>query len=166
MRTLVRSCLLGLGLLAASIGAGAARHGNVHAASPATTFVAADTPHVTFFDSNSPPYNPLDADTGAWGFAPSHLTVTQGQQIVFDNPSTNFQPHSVSSLLFSADSGGNQNNVVAGTLFNSSPTRADRLPPGSSWTLDTSTLKPGQYEFFCSAHPWMVGTFTLLAASS
>jgi plastocyanin len=167
MRIIVRSGLLGAALLLASFGAAFVRPHHLRAAaSPATLVSAGDTPHVTIFDSNSPPYNPIDGTTGGWGYAPNHVIVTQGQQIVFDNPASNFQPHTVTSLVFSQGDGGNSTNVVAGTLFDSSPTRADRLAPGTSWTLDTSNLKPGQYEYYCSAHPWMLGSFTVLPASS
>lgn len=121
---------------------------------------------VTIYDTTSPPYRPLDGETGTWGYGPSHLTVTQGDQIVFNNPSTNTQAHTVTSLAFSSGSDGNFTNVAIGTEFDSSPGGRDaRLAPGTSWTLDTSTLTPGQYVYFCAAHPWMVGTFTLLAPS-
>ena len=33
--------------------------------------------------------------------------------------------------------------------------------PGSSFVLDTSTLDAGQYVYYCTIHPWMVGTFTV-----
>ena len=120
--------------------------------------------HVTIYDTTSQPYRPLDGETGTWGYGPTHITVVQGDKIVFDNPSTNAQPHTVTSLAFSQGDSGNFTNVAAGTLFDSSPGGRDaRMAPGTSWTLDTSTLQAGQYEYFCSAHPWMLGAITVLA---
>jgi plastocyanin len=103
-----------------------------------------------------------DPYTGTWSFAPSHLYVRQGTPVEFDNPSTNSFPHTVTSLTWS---GSPTNRTLAsGTLFNSSPTNAEFIRPGGSWTLDTSSLTPGLYVFYCSLHPWMSGTITVAPA--
>ena len=38
------------------------------------------------------------------------------------------------------------------------------LGPGESFTLDTSNLEIGEYEYFCIVHPWMVATLTIEGA--
>jgi plastocyanin len=120
---------------------------------------------VTIFDTPAPPYRPINDETGTWGFAPSHIDAVVGEKITFVNPATNTQPHTVTSLAFTQVN-GNSTDVKAGTMFDSSPNGRDsRLPVGQSFVLDTSTLPAGQYVYYCSAHPWMVGTFTLTAAS-
>lgn len=150
-------------LLASFILAGFMASGWIALAQP---LAGASDHRVTIYDTTSPPYRPLDPETGFWGFGPSHITVVQGDKIVFDNPSTNSQPHTVTSLVFSQGDNGNFTNVAAGTLFDSSPGDRDtRIAPGSSWTLDTSTLQPGQFQYYCSAHPWALGSFTVLATS-
>ena len=52
--------------------------------------------------------------------------------------------------------------VAAGAKFDSSPSRETLVTPGNSWTLDTATLDPGNYAYFCRIHPWMVGEVTVL----
>lgn len=38
---------------------------------------------------------------------------------------------------------------------------ASLLQPGSEFNLDTSELDAGQYTYYCTLHPWMVGAFTV-----
>ncbi|AFS81252.1 blue (type1) copper domain-containing protein [Candidatus Nitrosopumilus koreensis AR1] len=38
------------------------------------------------------------------------------------------------------------------------------LGAGESFTLDTTNLETGEYEYFCIVHPWMVATLTIEAA--
>jgi len=120
------------------------------------------TPRVTIVQ-NDAGFTPADADgLGEWTFAPSHLEVTQGEQIEFDNPATSTVPHTVTSITWSGMPP--TRTLASGEKFDSSPTRDTLIQPGQAWTLDTSTLDPGQYVYYCTLHPWMVGTFTVVAA--
>ncbi len=98
---------------------------------------------------------------GYWGFGPQHIDVHQGDQIQFDNPTSNNFPHTVTSSSW----GGTPvaRTLDSGLKFNSSPTREESITPGGSWLLDTSTLTPGQYLYYCTIHPWMVGTLSVEA---
>lgn len=116
------------------------------------------TARVIMYD-NDGQFNFVDPGTGEWTFAPSHVEVAQGEPIVFENPASNKRPHAVVSIA----AGGTpfDRTLTSGSLFNSSPTAADLIMPGNSWTLDTSSLEPAHYTYFCSLHPWMVGSFTV-----
>jgi plastocyanin len=147
-RTLLASALVAL---VAALGLGAIAH------SRAIAYNA----HVEMIDNDAafrPAGNP---GIGIWGFGPEHLSVTQGDQIVFDNPAGNKQSHTVTSLSWTGSSP--YRSLDVGAKFDSSPTRDQAIAPGSSWSLDTSTLDPGQYDYYCSIHPWMVGSFTVTA---
>lgn len=129
---------------------------------PAIAQVAKDMPRVIMFDSNAS-FTAGNDYLGAWGFMPAHLTVTQGEQIEFDNPAGNNFPHTVTSITWNGQAP--DRSLTSGQLFTSSPTRDDYIMPGAAFVLDTSTLMPGQYVYYCVIHPWMVGTFTLTPAS-
>jgi plastocyanin len=119
------------------------------------------TIRVLMYD-NGGTFMPGDPATGQWTFTPHHLGVTQGESIEFVNPAGNARPHTVTSITWS---GQPPNRVLAhGVAFDSSPTMADIIRPGNSFTLDTSTLDPGQYLYYCWLHPWMVGSITVMAA--
>jgi plastocyanin len=118
--------------------------------------------HVMMVDNDAQPY-PAAVGVGYYAFAPVHITVAQGQQIVFDNPSTNLRPHTVTSLSWTGRSP--YRDLQVGTAFDSSPATDDVITPGSSWTLDTSALDPDQYTYYCTVHPWMTGTFTVVPAA-
>jgi plastocyanin len=45
---------------------------------------------------------------------------------------------------------------LAGNLFD-----LGLLQPGQSFTLDASTLAPGNYAYLCRLHPWMNGELTI-----
>lgn len=119
---------------------------------------AKDAPRVTIYDTNVnfTAGNPAE---GEWGFAPAHIAVPQGTQIEFDNPASNNFPHTVTSIAWSGTAP--DRTLDSGTQFNSSPTKDAYIMPGGSYILDTSTLDPGQYDFYCTIHPWMVGTLTV-----
>ena len=111
---------------------------------------------------NAGTFAPGDPLTGQWGFAPAHITVQQGDAIVFENPAGNFRPHTVTSIT----AGGTPiaRTLESGTVFDSSPTQDTLIAPGQSWTLDTSGLAPGHYTYYCKPHPWMVATFTVMGS--
>lgn len=117
------------------------------------------TLRVLIYD-NGGTFMPGDPATGQWSFAPGHIQVTKGQSIEFVNPAGNARPHTVTSITWS---GQPPNRMLShGTAFDSSPTMAEWMQPGSSYTLDTSTLNAGQYLYYCWLHPWMVGSITVM----
>jgi plastocyanin len=116
--------------------------------------VAAYTPRVLMVDNDAPFAPAGNPGLGLWGFAPAHLAVYQGEALVFENPATNKRPHTVTSLTW----GGTPTarTLESGTLFDSTI-----VMPGNTFTLDTTPLPPGQYVYYCTLHPWMLGTVTV-----
>jgi plastocyanin len=154
MRRLIRT-VLAPAALAVVLAGGVAY--TAYAQMPAPPFQQ----RVTMIDNNAPTMG-ITAGRGEWGFAPSHVTVRRGESIVFDNPSTNFRPHSVTSISWS---GTFANRVLeSGKQFDSSPSAMELMMPGSTYTVETINLDPGYYLYYCVIHPWMVGTFTVLPA--
>lgn len=151
MRQVVRA-VAALGLAGGVLAGGLAFQG-----SPAVRAQAA-TRHVTIID-NGGSFAPGDAATGEWGYAPQHLSVKKGETIRFSNPASNTRPHTVTSITW----GGTnfERTLESGARFNSSPDAASLLMPGSEFTLDTSDMDAGQYSFYCTLHPWMLGSFTV-----
>ncbi len=103
-----------------------------------------------------------DPDTGEWAFTPGHIQVTRGESIEFVNPAGNARPHTVTSITWSGQPP--MRTLTHGEAFDSSPTREELLMPGSTWALDTSSLEPAQYLYYCWLHPWMVGSITVSPA--
>ena len=121
----------------------------------------AATPHVTIHDNDGPtPAQGIDFWTGHWGFAPHHVSARQGEPVVFDNPPTNKRPHNVVSIRNSGSP--TEPALASGDRFTSGVARETWLMPGSTWTLDTSGVEPGHYSYYCSLHPWMVASVTIL----
>jgi plastocyanin len=118
-------------------------------------------PRVMMVDNNGS-FSPGDPGTGQWSFAPAHITVTKGDKITFVNPASNFRPHAVTSIT--ATGMAPTRTLESAKLFDSSPTREMLIMPGSSFELDTSSLDPGHYSYYCTLHPWMLGSFTVIAA--
>ena len=112
---------------------------------------------VVMFDSDTPSPPVFDAGQGWWSYAPYHVQVARGEPIMFNSPSTNKFPHTVTSITRGEAPG----TFVAGTAFDSSPDPSTRINPGESWTLDTSSLAPGHYAYYCRVHLWMLGSFTV-----
>jgi plastocyanin len=145
-------------VLVAAVVAAAVAGGSLSASGSAS----AATPRVLMYDNDGPlPNQGVDFWTGHWSFEPKHVTVLQGEQVVFDNPAGNTRPHNVVSI-------GSPGQpfppaMEAGAAFSSGLTRESILRPGSTWTLDTSAVAPGHYGYFCSVHPWMVGSITVLS---
>ncbi len=121
----------------------------------------ATTPTVTIYDNDAPsPQRGFDPGQGWWGFAPQHLEVKRGETVLFVNPSTNHSPHTVTSIAPEGNSSyGTQ--LLAGSRFDSTPSSDARIQPGESWTLDTSTLDPGNYAYYCRFHLWMLASLTV-----
>ena len=119
------------------------------------------SPMVTMIDNDAPtPNQGIDMGQGYWGYGPQLVHVKKGEQVTFQNPASNKRPHTVTSISL----GGMpfENNLVAGAKFDSSPTREALVAPGSTWTLDTSSLDAGNYAYYCRIHPWMVGQISVL----
>jgi plastocyanin len=148
-RTVLASVLFAL---TAAIGLGAIVHGRAIAYNARVEMTDNDA---AFRPAGGP-------GIGLWGYGPDHIAVTQGDQIIFDNPAGNKQSHTITSLSWTGTSP--YRSLDVGAKFDSSPTKDQAIAPGNSWTLDTTTLDPGQYTYYCTIHPWMVGTFTVSAA--
>jgi plastocyanin len=111
---------------------------------------------VVIHDNNGQFMPPGEPSVGRWGYAPAHLDITQGESIIFDNPAGNFRPHTVTSITWSGMPAMRE--LTSGALYDSG-----NFMPGNSYTLDTSSMMPGQYTYYCALHPWMVGTITVSA---
>jgi len=129
-------------LLSAALGGLALSAGlalNAQAQQPGTTVA---THRVLIYD-NGGTFMAGDPATGQWTFAPNHVAVTRGESIEFVNPMGNARPHTVTSITSSGQPP--MRTLTHGAAFDSSPTMADVLRPGSTWTLETSALDAGQY---------------------
>ncbi|HEY7061058.1 MAG TPA: plastocyanin/azurin family copper-binding protein [Chloroflexota bacterium] len=112
---------------------------------------------VVIYDGDTPPPPTFDPAQGLWSYAPNHVEVKRGDPIVFESPDTNRFPHTVTSIT----RGEAPNTLATGARFDSSPDPSMRILPGESWTLDTASLDPGHYAYYCRVHLWMLGSFTV-----
>ncbi|MGB7557590.1 MAG: cupredoxin domain-containing protein, partial [Nitrososphaeraceae archaeon] len=80
-------------------------------------------------------------------YDPDSLTVKVGDTIAVDNEDST--PHTVTN-------GKDATDPNMGKLFDTSIINA-----GDSSEIVTTDLKPGEYPFFCSVHPYMTGTMTV-----
>ena len=80
-------------------------------------------------------------------YEPSPLTVKVGDTIAVENE--DISPHTVTN-------GKDATDPTMGKLFDTSIINAK----GSS-EIVTADLKPGEYPFFCSVHPYMTGSLTV-----
>ena len=123
---------------------------------------AAYTPTVTMLDNDArPPSQGFEPGQGLWGYGPEHVTVKKGEAVMFVNPETNRYPHTVTSISLTSD-GAFAGMLASGARFDSSPARESLVQKGTSWSLDTSTLDPGNYAYYCRIHPWMVAKLTVM----
>ena len=83
-------------------------------------------------------------------FIPTHVTVDVGGSVTWTNSDT--AGHVVESGTISDGPSG-----VFGTNFS-------LLPPGHAYAFKFDDIEPGIYPFFCTVHPWMSGTVTVVAA--
>ena len=84
---------------------------------------------------------------GATYYEPDPLTIKAGDTIAVDNQ--DIAPHTVTNGKDAAD-------PDMGNLFDTSIINA-----GESGELVTTDLEPGEYPYFCTVHPYMVGTLTV-----
>jgi plastocyanin len=80
-------------------------------------------------------------------YEPTPLTVKVGDTIAVENK--DISPHTVTN-------GKDATDPTMGKLFDTSIINAK----GSS-EIVTADLKPGEYPFFCSVHPYMTGSLTV-----
>jgi cytochrome c oxidase subunit 2 len=80
-------------------------------------------------------------------YDPDSITVKAGDTIAVDNEDST--PHTVTN-------GKDATDPNMGKLFDTSIINA-----GDSSEIVTTDLKPGEYPFFCSVHPYMTGTMTI-----
>ncbi len=122
---------------------------------------AAYQPTVTMLDNDARPASQgFDPGRGLWGYGPEYVTVRRGESVLFVNPETNRFPHTVTSISLTGE--GPFSGVLAvGTVFDSSPAREQLVQKGTSWTLDTTNIEPGNYSYYCRIHPWMVSKLTI-----
>lgn len=124
--------------------------------------------HMVMIVDQEAPQTPGNPQQGAWGYAPFHIDAVKGDTIMFMQGENAFRPHSVTSITWTGQ--GVDKTLFSGLKdpkgFDSSPTREQLLNKGDSWVLDTAALDPGQYLYYCTLHPWMVGTFSLAAPAA
>ena len=80
-------------------------------------------------------------------YDPAELTVKVGDTIAVENKDTT--PHTVTN-------GKDATDPNMGKLFDTSIINA-----GDSADVVTADLKPGEYPYFCSVHPYMTGSLTV-----
>ena len=80
-------------------------------------------------------------------YEPTPLTVKVGDTIAVENK--DISPHTVTN-------GKDATDPTMGKLFDTSIINAK-----DSGEIVTADLKPGEYPFFCSVHPYMTGTLTV-----
>ena len=87
------------------------------------------------------------ATPGNPAYAPDTLTVTKGDVITVTNDDT--APHT-------ATSGSGPEDPNSAKLFDTSIIMA-----GDTAQIDTASLEPADYAYFCTVHPFMKGTITV-----
>jgi len=80
-------------------------------------------------------------------FDPAEVTVEKGTMIIWTN---------ADSVIHTVTSGAGFDDPNYGSHFDSSNIKAE-----STFSLDTTKLEPGEYEYFCTFHPSMRGEFTI-----
>jgi len=84
------------------------------------------------------------AQEGNPDYSPDRATITQGHTVEWKN--VDVVPHTVTSA------------VDYGETFDSS-----LISAGETFTLDTTNLEIGEYEYLCIVHPWMIATLVIEA---
>jgi plastocyanin len=79
-------------------------------------------------------------------FAPGSVNATQGSMVTWINKD------GVSHTV---------------TAFNTTAFSSGFIPPGHTYTLQIpASLKPGQYYYYCSVHPFMIGLLNVLPSDN
>jgi len=103
---------------------------------------------------------------GAYQYHPGSMSVGQGGKVSFTN--NGYDQHTVTSYStkMSVDFEGAQVNVpIPDGKFDSLSTFGP-IEAGDTYTLDTTGLATGDYQFFCQIHPWMQGTLHVTSSGS
>lgn len=90
----------------------------------------------------------------AFNYQPGTATVRQGGIVDFTN--MGFEEHTATSYtdkMIVDFEGVMVSMPIPDGKFNSGI--ATPIESGDTWTLDTSSLAPGDYNYFCLIHPWM-----------
>ncbi|HJS64518.1 MAG TPA: plastocyanin/azurin family copper-binding protein, partial [Nitrososphaeraceae archaeon] len=87
------------------------------------------------------------ATQGNPAYDPSDLTVKKGQTILVDN--VDAMPHTVTNGAGPSDS-------TSGKIFDTSIMNA-----GEFKVLETADIDPAKYDYYCTVHPYMLGTLTV-----
>ena len=87
------------------------------------------------------------ATQGNPAYDPSDLTVKKGQTILVDN--VDAMPHTVTNGVGASDS-------TSGKIFDTSIMNA-----GEFKVLETADIDPAKYDYYCTVHPYMLGTLTV-----
>jgi plastocyanin len=119
-------------------------------ASETTSTGATSAPNAAAPAASSGPSisTPVGAATpGNPAYTPDPLTVTKGDVITVTNDDT--VPHT-------ATSGSGPEDPNSAKLFDTSIIMA-----GETGQIDTASLEPGDYAYFCTVHPFMKGTITV-----
>ncbi|VFJ14556.1 cupredoxin domain-containing protein [Candidatus Nitrosocosmicus franklandus] len=91
---------------------------------------------------------PVGASTqGNPSYAPDSITVSKGDIITVTNDDA--QPHTLTS-------GSGPQDPNSAKLFDTGI-----LMSGDSAEVDTTTLEPGDYQYYCTVHPFMTGSLTV-----
>ena len=118
------------------------------------TMVAADAGGAPAAGGNGaatggPTINILEGSStqGAPDYDPDPLEVAKGDVITVVNQDT---------TLHTVTNGASPGDSTAGTLFDT-----EFMDPDATAEIDTSTLDPAEYDYFCQVHPYMVGKLTV-----
>ena len=118
---------------------GGANDTGSNATTPAATTTAAASATLTIPNGASVQGNPA--------YEPNPLTVKVGDTIAVENK--DIAPHTVTN-------GKDATDPTMGKLFDTSIINA-----GDSAEIVAADLDPGEYAYFCSVHPYMIGTLTV-----
>jgi plastocyanin len=133
---------------ASSAGGGGGRSGNATTTTSTTTTAAPSAATNTAAAAAATLNIPQGASVqGNPAYDPDPLTVKVGDTIAVNNKDT--APHTVTS-------GKDATDPNMGKLFDTSIINA-----GDSGKIVTTGMKPGEYPFHCSVHPYMKGTLTV-----
>ena len=87
------------------------------------------------------------ATQGNPAYDPADLKVKKGQTILVDN--VDAMPHTVTN-------GAGPSDATSGKVFDTSI-----INGGESKVLETADIDAAKYNYYCSVHPYMVGTLTV-----
>lgn len=101
----------------------------------------------------------------AFNYRPGIVTVSQGGTVQFVD--RGFEPHTVTSYTIKMDlpfEGVIISIPIPDGTFDSGI--ATPIESGETWTLDTGSLAPGDYKYFCQFHPWMQAALRVVSDPS